>query len=133
MSKSRLRRLPFAALLPGGIVLAGCQGLGIHDTASLLVPSLQRSEIVGLVAGFGTTFAALPDLLAMLKRRSSAGMNPRMAAIMCVFQFAWVYYGLLIASRPVIMWNVVAIVINALSVGAYVYFVRKEGGPAKRR
>jgi MtN3 and saliva related transmembrane protein len=115
-----------AFLLPGLIVLQGCEGLGIHDTESLFFPGLQRSEIVGLVAGFGTTFAALPDLLAMLKRRSSAGMNPRMAGIMCVFQFAWVYYGLLIASRPVVAWNVVAIVINALSVAAYLHFVRKE-------
>ena len=72
------------------------------------------------------TFAAMPDLLAMLKRRSSAGMNPRMAAIMGVFQVAWVYYGLLIVSRPVILWNLIAIVINGLSVGAYMYFLRKE-------
>ena len=46
----------------------------------------------------------------MLKPRSSAGMNPRMAGIMCVFQVAWVYYGLLIASRSVIVWNMIAIV-----------------------
>ena len=45
---------------------------------------------------------------------------------MCIFQFAWLYYGLLIASRPVIAWNAVAIVINALSVGAYFYFIRRE-------
>ena len=122
----RPHRLPLSVLLPGMIVLAGCESLGIHDTKSLLVPSMQRSEIVGMVAGFGTTFAALPDLLAMLKRRSSAGMNPRMAGIMCVFQVAWVYYGLLIASRPVILWNLIAIVINALSVGAYVFFRRGE-------
>jgi len=103
------------------------------DPASLLVPALTRSEIVGLVAGFGTTFAALPDLITMLRRRSSAGMHPRMTAIMCVFQFAWVYYGMLIASRPVIIWNAVAIVINSLSVGAWLYFVRKERRQAKGR
>jgi MtN3 and saliva related transmembrane protein len=74
----------------------------------------------------GTTFAAVPDLVAMLKRRSSAGMNPRMAAIMGTFQILRVYYGLLIASQPVIAWNVVAVLINFLSVGAYGYFVRKE-------
>jgi len=118
--------VPLGVLLLGVIVLQGCESLGVHDTQSLLVPTLQRSEVVGLVAGFGTTFAALPDLLAMLRRRSSAGMNPRMAGIMCVFQVAWVYYGLLIVSRPVVVWNLVAIVINALSVGAYMYFVRKE-------
>ena len=98
----------------------------MHDTASLLAPSFQRSEVMGLVAGFGTTFAAMPDLVAMLRRRSSAGMNPRMAAIMGVFQILWVYYGLLIVSRPVVIWNVVAILINFLSVGAFLYFSRRE-------
>jgi uncharacterized protein with PQ loop repeat len=87
---------------------------------------LHRSEIFGFVAGFGTTFAAVPDLIAMLKRRSSAGMNPRMAAIMGVFQLAWIYYGLLIASRPVIAWNLVAVVINFISVAAFRHFSRKE-------
>ena len=123
--------LRLGVLVPSVIVLQGC--LGIHDTQSLLAPTLQRSELVGLVAGFGTTFAGLPDLLAMLKRRSSAGMNPRMAGIMCVFQVGWVYYGLLIASRPVVAWNLVAILINALSVGAFVFFVRRERSQAKGR
>jgi uncharacterized protein with PQ loop repeat len=104
----------------------GCADLVPHDTQSLLSPRFQRSEIVGLMAGFGTTFAAMPDLIAMLRRRSSAGMNPRMAGIMGVFQVLWVYYGLLIASRPVIIWNVIAILVNAFSVVAYVHFVRKE-------
>ena len=108
------------------LTLYGCEDLVIRDTSSLLAPRFQRSEILGLVAGFGTTFAAVPDLLAMLKRRSSAGMNPRMAGIIGVFQIAWVYYGLLIASRPVIVWNMIGIVINFVNVGAYLYFARKE-------
>ena len=126
VAKVRPDRRRLALLLPAAIVLQGCETLGIHDTQSLIAPTLQRSEIVGMVAGFGTTFAGLPDLLSMLKRRSSAGMNPRMAGIMCVFQCAWVYYGLLIASRPVVVWNVIAIVTNALTVGAYAHFVRVE-------
>ena len=43
---------------------------------------MDLTQIIGFVAGFGTTFAALPDLIAMLRRRSSVGMNPRMAAIL---------------------------------------------------
>jgi hypothetical protein len=50
-----------------------------------------------------------------------------MAAISGVFQIAWVYYGLLIASRPVIAWNLIAVLTNSVSFGAYLYFVRKEG------
>jgi uncharacterized protein with PQ loop repeat len=99
----------------------------------LLIPKLHRSEIVGILAGFGTTFAAMPDLIGMLRRRSSAGMNPRMATIMGVFQVLWVYYGLLIVSRPVIIWNVIAVLVNSLSVGAYFHFVRKERAARQRK
>jgi MtN3 and saliva related transmembrane protein len=67
----------------------------------------------------------------MLKRRSSKGMNPTMAGIMGVFQIAWVYYGLLIASRPVIAWNMVAVVINLMTVRAYFRFARSEGNQEK--
>lgn len=108
------------------LILCGCQDLVPRDTQSLFAPTIQRSEIVGLVAGFGTTFAALPDLIALLKRRSSVGMRPTMAAIMGLFQIGWVYYGVLIASRPVIVWNVIAILINFFTVAAYHHFDRKE-------
>jgi uncharacterized protein with PQ loop repeat len=107
------------------IILAGCE-LSVQDRESLLFPGFQRSEVVGFVAGLGTTFAALPDLIAMLKRRSSKGMNPRMAAIMGTFQILWVWYGLLIVSRPVILWNIIAVATNFISVGAYFYFARHE-------
>jgi len=110
------------------IILAGCMELSVQDRESLFFPGFQRSEVVGFVAGLGTTFAALPDLIAMLKRRSCQGMNPRMAAIMGAFQIVWVYYGLLIASRPVILWNIIAVITNFISVGAYYYFARRERG-----
>lgn len=87
---------------------------------------MELTQIVGFVAGFGTTFAALPDLIAMLKRRSSVGMNPRMAAIMAVFQVVWVCYGSLIGSNSVVMWNVIGVGVNALTVGAYLYFASAE-------
>ena len=115
-----------SVLLLSLIMLYGCQDLVPRDTQSLLLPTFQRSEILGFLAGLGTTFAAMPDLVAMLTRRSTAGMNPRMAAIMGVFQILWVYYGLLIASRPVIAWNVIAVLMNFLTVSAYRYFIRKE-------
>lgn len=107
------------------VLLAGCQHL-IIDTEKIIRSDTDLPEIVGIIAGFGTTFAAFPDFVAMMKRRSCLGMNPRMSAIMGAFQILWVYYGLLIASRPVIIWNVIAVFINFLTVGAYAYFLRKE-------
>jgi MtN3 and saliva related transmembrane protein len=106
--------------------------IGFHDAMNLFSSTSISADAVGFVAGFGTTFAALPDLIGMLKRRSSAGMNPRMAGILGLFQVGWVYYGLLIASRPIITWNLIAILINGLSVGAYLYFSRREKSQAPK-
>jgi hypothetical protein len=63
----------------------------------------------------------------MLRRRSCLVMNPWMAAILGTFQIVWVIYGLLIASRNVVMWNVIAIVINYLTVGHMCTFVTEKG------
>ena len=113
-------------LFLGVLTLYGCEGLLVTDTQSLLAPTFTRSEILGLVAGFGTTFAALPDLISMVRRRSSAGMNPKMAAIMGAFQILWIWYGLLIGSRPVVLWNLIAVVTNSFVVGAYRHYSRRE-------
>jgi MtN3 and saliva related transmembrane protein len=130
MERDSIDRLARGVVLLSVVMLCGCEDLEIRDTASLLLPRLQRSEIMGLVAGFGTTFAAVPDLIKMFKRRSSKGINPTMAGIMGVFQVVWVYYGLLIASRPVIAWNMVAVVINFMMVIAYFRFARNESPTA---
>jgi uncharacterized protein with PQ loop repeat len=108
------------------VVSAACQDINVQDARSLLSPHLQKSEVWGFIAGLGSTFAAVPDLIAMFSRRSSEGMNPRMAAILAVSQMTWIYYGLLINSRPVIAWNLIAVVINSLNVGAVAYFSRSR-------
>jgi len=125
----RSNRVTLAAIVLGMLALTGCQHLVI-DTEKIIKSDVGLPEIVGIVAGFGTTFAAFPDLLAMIRRRSSEGMNPRMGTIMGAFQILWIYYGLLIASRPVIIWNVIAVLINFLTVGAYAYFLHKEKAKA---
>lgn len=111
----RVKPVVLAVVVLSLIPLVGRQDLVI-DKEKLFRPS-EVSEIVGFLAGFGTTFAAVPDLLAMLRRKSSEGMNPRMGTIMGAFQLLWVYYGLLIGSRPVIVWNVIAVLINFGTIG----------------
>jgi len=104
--------------------LCACQRF-VRDTQSLLFARFERSEVVGFVAGFGTTFAAVPDLMVMLKRRSSAGMSLRILTIMAAFQILWIYYGLLIRSRPVVAWNLIAVLMNFLTIGASRHFAQK--------
>ena len=134
VSINSIDRMMRGVVLLSMVMLSGCTGLEVIDTQSLFLPKFQRSEVLGFVAGFGTTFAAVPDLIKMIKRRSSKGMNPMMVSVMGVFQIVWIYYGLLIASRPVIAWNMIAVVINFLTVGAYFRFARGERNqPPNRR
>ena len=55
LERKCIRRMAFAVVLLGAATLCGCEDLAVRDTKSLLAPSFQRSEIVGLVAGFGIT------------------------------------------------------------------------------
>jgi MtN3 and saliva related transmembrane protein len=75
----QFRRVMFSLLLfLSFMMLYGCEGdLVPRDMRSLLIPRFQRSEIFGFVAGLGTTFAAVPDLVAMFRRRSSLGMESK--------------------------------------------------------
>jgi uncharacterized protein with PQ loop repeat len=112
--------------------------LGIAIALSLVLPTFAAPpvkssydtplwiEAIGILAGVGTTFASLPDCLEMLKRRSSLGMKPRMAAITGIFQVLWLIYGLLIYAPAVIFWNAISILINATTVTVFIYFFRKE-------
>ena len=129
--KMDFKRMMRWAVLLSVIALSGCAALEIPDWSSLLLPRFHRSEVFGFIAGFGTTFAAVPDLIRMLKKRSSKGMNPMMAGIMGVFQIVWIIYGLLIASRPVIVWNMIGVLINFLTVGAYLRFSRRDRNQTK--
>jgi len=123
---SRLKKAALSIqLLAILIALSGCEQL-TKNTKSILLPDFQRSDVFGFLAGLGTTFAVLPDLIAMLKRRSTKGMNPRMAAIIGCFQVLWIYYGILIVSRPVVLLNLIGVCINFFTVFAYRHFLRKE-------
>ena len=66
---SKFSRANLTVLFLVLLTLYGCQDVVPRDTQSLLSAKFQRSEIVGFVAGFGTTFAVIPDLVAMLRRR----------------------------------------------------------------
>lgn len=121
---SRFKAAGLVCTLLALATLCACQRF-VRDTQSLLFARFERSEVVGFVAGFGTTFAAVPDLMMMLKRRSSAGMNLRILSIMAAFQILWIYYGLLIRSRPVVAWNLIAVLMNLLTIGASRHFAQK--------
>jgi hypothetical protein len=79
------------------IALWVCEALAVHERSSLLVPKSKHSKGLGLVAGIGTTFVTVADLLKMFRRQSGKSMIVMLAGIIGVSQIVWFYYGLLIA------------------------------------
>src|SRR5437016_12650404 len=121
----RFNKLMLAVLVPGLITLCACQDLVPRDTRSLLIPSLRRSEIFGFLAGFGTDLCRRAGLARDAQTSIKRRHEPKDGDNHGRLSDPVVYYGLLIALRLVILWNVVAVLVNFLSVGAYLHFVRK--------
>ena len=63
------------------------------------------TEIIGFIAGIGTTIAFIPQVIQSLKTKSTKDINLVMYMIFCSGVFLWLIYGFLIESYPVIIAN----------------------------
>ena len=61
-ANSRPQKVLLSLPVLGFITLGACQDLTLHHLELLAKPNTELSEIVGFLAGLGTTFAAFPDL-----------------------------------------------------------------------
>ena len=66
---------------------------------------MEIAEIIGFIAGIGTTIAFIPQVIQSLKTKSTKDINLMMYLIFCTGVFLWLIYGLLIKSYPVIFAN----------------------------
>jgi len=71
-------------------------------------------EIVGLVAGFLTTAAYLPQVLKVWRSRSARDVSLGMFSLMVVGLLLWLAYGLLIGSLALILSNTVTLILATL-------------------
>ncbi|MGZ4957821.1 MAG: SemiSWEET family sugar transporter [Methylomonas sp.] len=123
----RVYPILIAIVVTSGTVVASLAlAEALPQRPGLLELSSNLDEVVGFVAGLGTTFAGLPDLIAMVKHRGTGGIRPRMNLITGLFQILWVWYGFLIVSRPVVLWNLLGVVINLSTVSLYFFFANSE-------
>lgn len=64
-------------------------------------------SLLGYFAGTLTTLAFLPQLLKVIKTRSTKDISLLMFIVITIGIFLWLIYGLLIASPPIIIANLV--------------------------
>jgi len=123
---SRLTKLRFVLIFLITIALCGCEGVIPRDTRCLPIPRFHRSEIFDFVARLGTTFAAVPDLLATpsssLRRGNKPkdgrdhGRLPDVVGLLRIVDF--------VEARN--CRNVITILVNSLNVATYFHFVNEE-------
>lgn len=64
-------------------------------------------EIIGLLAGMCTTLSFIPQAVQIIKTRNTSSISLIMYAVFVSGVFLWILYGLIIASTPVLLWNVI--------------------------
>ena len=65
-------------------------------------------EIIGLLAAGFTTFAFVPQVFKIWKKRNAKGVSVSMYVIMLIGICIWLYYGFLIRSFAVITANIIS-------------------------
>jgi len=69
-------------------------------------------DAIGYVAGFLTTAAFLPQVAKTFKERSARDISLGMYLFFCTGVGLWLFYGVLIASWPVILSNFITLVLS---------------------
>ncbi|MDK2124305.1 SemiSWEET transporter [Parachitinimonas caeni] len=68
-------------------------------------------EWIGMLAGFLTTFAFVPQVIRVYRTRSTHDISLPMYSIFVTGVGLWLYYGWLIGSRPIVLFNAITFVL----------------------
>jgi MtN3 and saliva related transmembrane protein len=75
---------------------------------------LERTEIIGLIAGLLTTAAFIPQVIKTWRSKSSKDLSLVMFLLYCLGVFLWTIYGVMINEFPVILWNIITLSLAAV-------------------
>ena len=71
-------------------------------------------KILGLIAGFCTTIAFLPQVIKTWKEKSAEGLSLGMFSIFCTGVALWLVYGLMIKDLAVTLANLITLVLASM-------------------
>ncbi len=87
---------------------------------------MSTGEILGLVAGFLTTFSIVPQIIKVFKNRSSRDISLIFTMMFVAGGVLWLAYGLVDGLLPVIVWNALGVTFNLILLIAKVWYMRLE-------
>ncbi|TVR16416.1 MAG: hypothetical protein EA391_07955 [Balneolaceae bacterium] len=70
---------------------------------------MEVNTIIGLIAGFCTTVAFLPQVIKTWKTKSAKDLSLGMYSIFCTGIVLWLTYGILISDLPIIITNIASL------------------------
>jgi MtN3 and saliva related transmembrane protein len=68
---------------------------------------LSSSEILGLIAGFLSTFAIIPQIMRVYKLKSAREISIIYNTMLLLGIVMWLVYGIILDLVPLIVWNVI--------------------------
>ena len=75
---------------------------------------MPSSEILGLVAGFFTTFAVVPQIMRVYKLKSAREISIIYNTTMLLGILIWLVYGIVLGLVPIIIWNIIGALLIVL-------------------
>ncbi|MCE7863696.1 MAG: hypothetical protein DYG99_09160 [Bacteroidetes bacterium CHB5] len=72
---------------------------------------MDAAKILGLVAGFLTTIAFVPQVVKTWRTKSAHDLSLVMFLLFCSGVFLWMIYGFMINELPVILWNIITLLL----------------------
>lgn len=72
---------------------------------------MEPAKILGLVAGFLTTIAFVPQVVKTWRTKSARDLSLVMFSLFCAGVFLWMIYGFMINELPVILWNIITLML----------------------
>lgn len=75
---------------------------------------MPSSEILGLVAGFFTTFAVVPQIMRVYKLKSAREISIIYNTTMLFGILIWLAYGIVLGLVPIIIWNIIGALLIVL-------------------
>ena len=72
---------------------------------------MDKATLLGVLAGFLTTAAFIPQVWKTWKSKSAADLSLVMFFVFSLGVLCWLVYGIMIAQAPVIFWNAITLVL----------------------
>lgn len=75
---------------------------------------MDTEKIIGILAGFFTTIAVLPQIIKAFKSGKVEDVSPYMFIILCVGVGLWTVYGSIKKDWPIIITNGISFILNGI-------------------